>query len=287
MWTADKIAYRNQENFVRAYLGGSLLWDKDGNNKIYYTSRNNVIVNPTTNIFGGCEIVSNTNINGQGIIEFNGIITVIPTYAFNWTDLQTVIIPETVTTLESYCFGNCRLTGIHIPAMVTTINNAFPFTNDLYTITVDPNNTVYDSRDNCNCLIESASDTLIWAGPNSFIPNTIKILGGWCFGSKHITNITIPNSVVRIESGAFSNNNNLTTITIPSSVTFIGGACFGYTGLQELIMNPVIPPDLEYTGRNIFNGNETFPTIRVPAGSVEAYKTDQKWSYYASSIVAQ
>ena len=70
-----------------------------------------------------------------------------------------------------------ELKSINIPASVTEIGlSPFAGCSSLETIIVDAKNKVYDSRDNCNAIIETASNTLIQGCPNTTIPNTVIII---------------------------------------------------------------------------------------------------------------
>lgn len=81
---------------------------------------------------------------------------------------------------------------------------------------IEEGNTVYDSRENCNAIIETATNTLIQGCKTT----------------------TIPNSVTRIGESSFSYCTNLTSITIPRSVTSIGNWAFcGCTGLISIVVD--------------------------------------------------
>ncbi len=88
-------------------------------------------------------------------------------------------------------------------------------------------NPVYDSRDNCNAIIKTATNTLLYGCKNTVIPSSVTAIGGGAFsGCSELTSIAIPNSVTSIGGGAFSGCSNLTSIAIPNSVTSIGGSAF-------------------------------------------------------------
>ncbi|MBR6648096.1 MAG: leucine-rich repeat domain-containing protein, partial [Bacteroidaceae bacterium] len=94
-------------------------------------------------------------------------------------------------------------------------------------ITVSKDNPVYDSRDNCNALIETATNTIIRGCENTVIPNSVTTIGKGAFRRcSALTNVTIPNSVTSIGDYAFYFCDALTGITIPNSVTCIGEAAF-------------------------------------------------------------
>ncbi len=96
---------------------------------------------------------------------------------------------------------------------------------------VESNNPRYDSRSNCNAIIETSSNTLIAACKSTIIPNSVTSIGAWSFtGSTGLTSIVIPNLVTAIGDGAFYGCTGLTSIDIPNSVTEIGGWAFGNLG---------------------------------------------------------
>ena len=90
---------------------------------------------------------------------------------------------------------------------------------------------MYDSRNNCNAIIETSSNKLITGCKNTVIPNSVTTIGEYAFhGCSDLTSVNIPNSVTSIGTYAFYGCSGLTSITIPNSVTSIGGGAFGDTG---------------------------------------------------------
>ncbi len=180
--------------------------------------------------FSGCP--------GLTSIDIPNSVTSIGSSAFiDCKGLTTITIPNSVTYIGNSAFYGCSgLTSIYIPNSVTSIGSgAFSGCSGLTSITVDSDNTKYDSRQNCNAIIETATNTLITGCMNTIIPNSVTSIGRSAFGScSGLTSITIPSSVTSIGSGAFSGCSGLTSIDIPNSVTTIGEAAFMLCGLTSI-----------------------------------------------------
>lgn len=130
---------------------------------------------------------------------------------------------------------------------------------NLTAITVDANNPVYDSRDNCNAIIETATNTLVNACNNTVIPSTVTAIGRYAFQSFGFTNFTIP-----------------------ASVTSIGDQGFSYCGsLSTLTVFATVPPSL---GNNVFQQVPNNIRLIVPCGSEAAYRADSGWSYFTNIV---
>ncbi len=172
-------------------------------------------------------------------IDIPNSVTEIGNFAFyKCSGLTSIDIPNSVTEIGINAFYSCTgLTSIDIPNSVTSIGvSAFCNCTGLTSIVVESGNPKYDSRNNCNAIIETASNTLIVGCENTIIPNTVTAIGNSAFDNfSGLTSIDIPNSVTSIGDEAFWGCSGLTSITIPNSVTFIGdGAFHDCTGLTSV-----------------------------------------------------
>ena len=159
---------------------------------ITYTSTDGNIVTPYETGGFGANIVSNTYINGQGIITFDASVTKIGNSTFyNCSSLTSVTIPNSVTSIGGYAFYSCSsLTSVTIPNSVTSIGaKAFRSCSSLTSLT---------------------------------IPNSVTSIGDYAFYiCSSLTSVTIPDSVTLIGEYAFYSCSSLTSVTIPNSVTSI------------------------------------------------------------------
>ena len=170
------------------------------------------------------------------------------------SSLPSITIPENVTSIYGGAFSFCSsLTSIYIPSSVTSIRTtAFSSCRSLTSIVVEPGNSKYDSRNNCNAIIETATNTLIQGCQTTIIPSSVTCIGNSAFsGCRDMTSVTIPNSVTSIGVNAFSDCSTLTSVTIPNSVTSIGDGTFsGCTGLTSI----TIPNSVTDIGYMAFDG---------------------------------
>ena len=180
--------------------------------------------------------------------------------------LSSVTFPQGLESIASWAFYACNLDVINIPSSVTKIgtDRSFP-DNSPSSIIVEDGNPVYDSRNNCNAIIETRTNTLLVGSNNTIIPDDITYIGSWAFsGCDKIKTIKIPNSVTCIDTWAFTGCKNMDTITIPNSVTVMKGAIFyGCRGLTSVSL----PNSITKIDDNTFQGCESLTSITIP-GSV-------------------
>ena len=191
-----------------------------------------------------------------------------------------------------------------IPNSVTSIEyGAFAGCSGLTSVTVDKNNGTYDSRDNCNAIIETSTNKLIVGCKNTTIPKSVTSIGEYAFCEcsgltsmtipnsvtsigndtfrrcSGLTSMTIPNSVTSIGDGAFSRCSGLTSVTIGNSVTSIGNSAFeGCSGLRRLVSLADEPPVCD---EGAFEEvDKTTCKLLVPEESINKYKAAGQWKEF-------
>ncbi len=222
----------------------------------------------------------NTRPSGYGLTAMTSAVvgncvTSIGKIAFrHGYSLTSITIPNSVTEIDSSAFEDCSsLTSVTIPNSVTAIYNS--------------------------AFVGCSGMTSVSLG------NGLTRIGSWAFSyCSSLTSVTIPDSVTEFENGAFAECSGLTSVTIgtgittisanafsgctnvrriiiPNNVTTIGERSFAYcTSLRSITINATTPPTL---GTNAFSNTNNCP-IYVPAASVNAYKSAENWSDYASRI---
>ena len=229
------------------------------------------------------------------------LVTTIGERAFAGCHIPSVVISEGVTTIKRGAFSSCPIGALHVPSTLVSIspeNNAYgegAFHNcsRLQSITVDEANPIYDSRGNCNALIETATNTLLKGCKNTVTPDDIAIIGHNAFLSiNELNTITIPNSVERLETSAFAGCNSLTTITLPSNISYIGVGALNCCGLTSIVSKSSTPPTAynslwEYGYDNSFMGVNRDIPIYIPIGTIDAYSNAPGWDYFNNFIESE
>jgi len=209
-----------------------------------YDSRNecNGIVETATNsLIAGCKntVIPNTvrsieddAFNGMGLFSMmipNSVTTIgVSAFAGN-EEMIAISLPDALVTIREYAFNGCYgLTSLVIPSATTSIGEGIlAFCLNIEQIVVETNNPVFDSRNNCNAIIETSTNVLCVGCKNTTIPNSVTSIGDRAFsGCSGLTSFIIPNSVTSIESCAFLGCKGLTSVTIGSSVITIGHGAF-------------------------------------------------------------
>jgi hypothetical protein len=222
--------------------------DSTGNKKIvekqfiveegYFTytevGQNATITNYTGNNFGIYDVVIPGEIGGK-------IVNRIGIFAFDYKDITSVVLPDSVTSFDNYAFRGNKLTTFDLPDTLVKIPRGIFHFNDLATIEIPSSVTTieYDafSQNNLTSVI---------------IPDSVTTMGAWAFEFNQLQDVTISKNLTAIPQGAFYNN-KLTSVNIPGGVVgAIGADAFSYNDLTSII----VPSSVNTVGARAFGYND-------------------------------
>ena len=253
--------------------------------EIWYTSTDGKIAGPTRTSHEyafGAQILSNNYYGSYGIIKFDGEVTRIGSGFAASENLKSIILPNSVTSIETGVFWACTsLESITIPNSVTSIGKeAFKGCRSLKSIAIPDGVTMINDYtfEKCSSL-ESVS-----------FGNGVTEIGYRAFyNCSSLKSVDIPNNVTYIRNDAFMICEKLETVTLGSGVTRIKGNAFhSCSSLKSVYCKATTPPILEQIGPGgdcPFDGCDSNCKFYVPRNSVEAYKSADVWKVYADRIV--
>lgn len=212
-------------------------------------------------------------------IHLPGSLREIGQSAFNHCrNLKEMVLPEGLTTLKGSAFQACTgLTRMVIPSSVSHIESPFTGCDNLTEIIVDSANTTYDSRENCNAIIETATGVLVSGCQTTVFPNGVVSIGECAFGGLDcLTNVVVPEGVVELRDSAFSGCRKLKSIHLPTTLKRIGIDAFSWCSLSSI----VLPEHLELLGDSAFCNCFQLESVNIPVG----VKVIEKYTFYNCPI---
>lgn len=226
-----------------------------------------------TGAFASCRnlsyVVLPSSVTQLGVDVFNGCLI-----------LELVELPDNIGYVPMGAFSGCvKLTQVNIPKSVTKIgSSAFRGCISLKTIVVPESVKLLQNEAFAECT--SLKSVTLQGDLNSIGASAF-------YNCLRLEDVNIPGTVTVIDHTAFSNCASLTKITIPESVkTIREGAFYNTSRLMDITVLATEPPVLEFEDFRPFGTPVSGRKFRVPALSIQAYKNDPQWSYYASEIVA-
>ena len=162
------------------------------------------------------EFVIPNEYNGMPVIRING-------HAFDNFGLNSVVIPDSVTSIEGYAFANNNLKSVKLPSKLSYLGNFAFMNNKLRGIK---------------------------------FPSGITYLGQQSFSTNEISSIKIPSTISYVHSGAFENN-KISKLVIPDNITEIWNQAFANNNISSLSL----PKNLTSIGRNAFKDNDLISVV--------------------------
>ncbi len=192
-------------------------------------------------------------------IRIPSSVKVIEKWAFaECKALQEFTIPGHVEQIEHHAFNGCNLREVFIPASVNFIGiSAFACNRHLAKVVVSPDNPVYDSRDNCNAIIETKTNTMHTACVTTFFPRTVDKLADEVFNGLDRDTLTIPRQLKAIGPWALALN------------------------IDTVFFESPEPQFIDHQSLYIFSLDVV---IIVPKGAAKAYRSIPSLSLYKDNI---
>ena len=247
----------------------------NNNTELAVTYQGNSI--SSSGCYSGSVVIPNDLIYNGSVFK----ITRIDSHAFiNCSNLTTVKIPNSVTSIGTNAFKGCGIISVTIPNSVTSIaSSAFMMCNSLISITIPNSLTIIETEVFCNC------SSLI----SVKISDSVTSIKSMAFsGCNALTSLTMGNRVSYIENMAFRGCSSLTELTIPKSVKKIGTQSFYACKTLNKIVSLIEEP-FEISGKSV-----TYPTfspttfenatLYVPVGTLSKYKSTRGWKDFTNIV---
>ncbi len=245
--------FYNCDNLKNVELPKSL--KNIGNSAFYYCAFKNIEFPESLESIGNSAFDSCWSL--ERVLLLGKVVSIGDSAFYNCSHLKTVEFSESLESIGDHAFRYCsELKSIVIPKKVNHIGTgAF---SGCETIVIDPENPVYDSRDNCNAVIERESGKLVQGCIGTVIPDGVASIGNYAFSNVRIENIKIPEGVESIDDSAFYGCWRLENVELPESLNSIGNEAF--LECDELT-SVTIPKGVKHIGRGAFSGCETIVVV--------------------------
>lgn len=252
--------------------------------EVYWSNQKYVVNRIQNNAFQACQNLESVSIGSEvtsigdyafeacanlSSVKIGEKVKTIGIRAFNrCASLSSISIPNSVTVIRQQAFENCtNLASISIGSGLkkfgehfteSGFTNVFMYCTNIESIEVDKNNAYFDSRNNCNAILQKGGETLLLGCKNTVIPYGVKtIYENAFFKQSELSEIVLPYGVETIEKWAFYGCTGMTKLTLPYSITHIDNEAF--SACKNLL-------SVEFYCRNIgtwFKGFKSIEEIKI------------------------
>lgn len=220
----------------------------------------------------------------HSVVFPEGVETISVQAFWNCAALQSVKFPESLVSIGTSAFVGCGLTSLFIPSKVNHIEMlAFDY-NPFSSIAVAADNAVFDSRNDCNAIIDTETNTLLLGCKATVIPDDVTSIGQCSFADcKGLTSIVIPATVRNVGGSTFSGCRDLQSVTFLTTTTDLGTRLFwNCTSLKTMKVGWNRPPSI---GDDMFrNAPLKDCTLYVPKGTGIMYMSAPVWINFGNII---
>lgn len=209
------------------YIGNQAFYDCDGiiTADIYNQGKIN------SQAFYGCDEIRVVDLSNKDFVGEKSFSSCLK--------LSDIVLRDGITEIKNEAFAFCEsLESIEIPSTVSKLGQKiFYACNALSAIVVSDANVTYDSRDNCNAIIERDNNNLIVGCNGTIIPKSVTSIGNYAFyGCEKLSNVILNENITTLGANAFNECKNLKEIIIPNSVTSVGSYCFSNCSAMNRVL---------------------------------------------------
>ena len=187
-------------------------------------------------------------------------------YAFDHSDLTTIVIPDHIQSIGESTFGSCRnLTSVTLPEGIDRLFRVFAYCTSLHRITI-PNSVTAVNTVFAGC---TSLDSVV-------LPPNITLLAATFANCHSLQYVTLPDSLQIIRRLTFLDCQNLRSITIPEKVTEVNTQAFkDCPALDTIRVLAVEPPTA--TSESFTGMDKSSCILLVPASSIDLYREAECW----------
>lgn len=234
--------------------------------------------------FEGCSYLSNITYSNTlryigdnalrglslGNVILPSSVRVIGGAAFTSSNITSITLNDSLEVLSGWSLALNPLTSLYIPASVREIGTPCWYTGNLTTIIVDPDNPYYDSRNNCNAILNNMGE-VVQACNNTILPEGATRLYGDAFRGCNYNTFFIPNTVTEM---AFVEC-HIGKLILSSTTIKLNTWGLTVDTIQFLTETPPV-------SINNYDGNFLTTPIIVPCNTLSAYLSAPIWSDFTN-----
>lgn len=313
--TAPRMVRRYPLQTINVWTGNTTFDAREGCNAIVWSSQGKILIGGATSAIPSSitEIGDFAFVNSQNLLASpsHENLKKVGESSFQNCGFAKLNLPSTLESIGRCAYANNYLRTLSIPASVSEIGDYAFFGNTLETIIVETGNEIFDSRDNCNAVIRTATNELIMGCDETVIPQDVEVIGKGAFMEcktmtdiswpkvlrriddyaflkcEAITKLELPEGLDSIGASAFYGCSELTVVSIPSTVTFIGkGAFRNCHQMSEfgsyVLLHTSAPSSIDPSVFSFSDEKKAYQLL-VPKGSLDLYQ-NSRWSDYFQEI---
>ena len=205
-----------------------------------------------------------------GNVVLPSSVRVLGVAAFTSSNITNITLNDSLEVLSGWSLADNPFTSLYIPASVREIGTPCWYMGNLTTIVVDTNNPYFDSRNNCNAILNTMGE-VVQACNGTVLPEGTTGLFGDAFRGCNYRTFVVPSTVVNM---AFHECHIgklvISSPTIKLSTTFLD--------VDTIQFLTETPPVSLYN----YEGDFLSTYILVPCNTLSAYQSAPVWSNFTN-----